>query len=86
MDKHLLHQPVEEVLLFGVGAFGHHLLEVVHDGLKQLPVDGWQFQPLPPARNPWTGRPSRSKPARRGRAWGTRIRDLQGRQLSFGGM
>jgi len=39
MDKHLLHLLVEKVLLFWVGAFGHHLLEVVEEGRKHLPVE-----------------------------------------------
>jgi hypothetical protein len=37
MNKHLLHQPVEKVLLFWVGAFGQDLLEVVHDGCEHFP-------------------------------------------------
>ncbi|HEX9728347.1 MAG TPA: hypothetical protein VGA37_07590 [Gemmatimonadales bacterium] len=48
MDQHLLHQPVEEVLLLRVRAFGHDPLEVLHEGREHVPVDGRQLQPLPP--------------------------------------
>jgi hypothetical protein len=48
MDKHLLHELVEKVLLFWVGTFGHHLLEVVHEAPEHLLVDGRKLEPLPP--------------------------------------
>ncbi|MCL5884235.1 MAG: hypothetical protein M1377_02630 [Deltaproteobacteria bacterium] len=48
MDKHLLHELVEKVLLFWDGAFFHHLLEVVDDALEHLLVDRREFQPFTP--------------------------------------
>ena len=44
MDKHLLHQLVEKVLLFWVRPFGHYVLEIVHEGRQHLPVDGLFLQ------------------------------------------
>ena len=52
MDKHLLHELVEKVLLFWVFAFGHHLFEVVEETPEHFLVNGRQLQPLPPGRTP----------------------------------
>ncbi|MDQ7829055.1 MAG: hypothetical protein QN195_11185 [Armatimonadota bacterium] len=48
MDQHLLHQPVEEVLLLRGRPLGHDPLEVLDEGDQHLPVDGRQLQPFPP--------------------------------------
>jgi hypothetical protein len=39
VNEDLLHQPAEKVLLLRVRPLRHHLLELVHHGEEQFPVD-----------------------------------------------